>query len=110
MSDVDALYEVPLNSYDTTVDVHFYGTWSNVVEEPFDSLDIRGDTFTVGVVLSDNIDDASIFAFDVEVASSGSVDIISTSDPVPDASIFGFAGAATATGATGAARAGRYPG
>ncbi len=60
-----------------------------------------GETFTIGVLLSDNIPGGSVFAFDVEVSSAGSMSIAGITDPVPEASIFGFAGSATATGATG---------
>eukprot|EP00913_Durusdinium_trenchii_P006341 g5953.t1 len=60
-----------------------------------------GETFTISVILSDNIAGNSVFAFDVEVTSSGTLGIGGITNPVPDAGIFGFAGSATATGATG---------
>ena len=60
-----------------------------------------GDTFTIGVVLSDNIPGNSVFAFDIEVASAGVLDIVGVGEPVADSSVFGFNGASTSTGATG---------
>ena len=60
---------------------------------------LTGETFTIGVVLSDNISGNSVFGFDVEVVGAGAA--FSSSAPTADASIFGFNGAATASGATG---------
>jgi len=57
-----------------------------------------GATFTVGVVVSDNISGNSVFAFDVEVSGTGDY---TTGAPTAHASVFGFSGASTATGATG---------
>ena len=45
---IEALYEIPVNAYDTTVDVHFRRGWGEVVEAPFDTLDIDSDSYTIG--------------------------------------------------------------
>jgi hemolysin activation/secretion protein len=45
-------YAVPLNAYDTTAEIHFWRTWSEVVEKPFDALDIKSETETYGFTLS----------------------------------------------------------
>ncbi|MFI4896258.1 MAG: hypothetical protein ACIARR_00355 [Phycisphaerales bacterium JB059] len=59
---------------------------------------LTGETFTIGVMVTDNISGNSVFGFDVEVVGSGVA--FTSSAPVAEASIFGFNGAATATGAT----------
>ncbi len=48
---IEAFYEIPINTYDTTVDVHFRRGWGEVVEAPFDALDIDSDSYTIGSTL-----------------------------------------------------------
>ena len=45
---IEAFYEIPVNTHDTTVDVHFRRGWGEVVEAPFDALDIDSDSYTIG--------------------------------------------------------------
>jgi hemolysin activation/secretion protein len=45
----DLSYAVPINRYDTTLDFHFRSSESEVVERPFDDLDIESKSTTYGV-------------------------------------------------------------
>jgi hemolysin activation/secretion protein len=47
-----AMYEVPLNARGTTFDFHMDLAESEVVEDPFDALDIEGKSRTFGVTLA----------------------------------------------------------
>ncbi len=59
-----------------------------------------GDTFTIGVVLSDNISGNSVFAFDLMIEAFGP-GVAIMGDPTPDAGIFGFSGSTSGTTVTG---------
>ncbi len=59
-----------------------------------------GDTFTIGVILSDNISGNSVFAFDLMIEGFGP-GLAIMGDPTPDASVFGFAGSASGNTVTG---------
>ena len=48
LHDVRASWDVPLTRWDTRAGLHFRRTWSEVVEEPFDDLDIESRTETYG--------------------------------------------------------------
>jgi len=48
LQDVRGQWEWPVSPWDTRVDAHFRLTWSDVVEDPFDDLDIRSKTRTYG--------------------------------------------------------------
>ncbi|MFI4896259.1 MAG: hypothetical protein ACIARR_00360 [Phycisphaerales bacterium JB059] len=61
---------------------------------------LPGQAVTIGVVITDNIDGPSVFGFDLEISGVGSLPFTTTA-PTPNASIFGFNGASTATGAVG---------
>lgn len=52
LNEIAARYEIPINSYDTTVELHMRHTWSEVVEDPFESLDIESRTQTYGITLT----------------------------------------------------------
>ena len=45
-------YAVPLTRWDTTLEAHGQATWSEVVEAPFDELEIESRTQTYGLTLS----------------------------------------------------------
>jgi hemolysin activation/secretion protein len=51
LQDVSASYEIPLNSYDTTFDLHTSQSWADVVEEPFEELEIESRSETYGATL-----------------------------------------------------------
>jgi hemolysin activation/secretion protein len=51
LHDVWASYEVPLTAWDTSFELHMRRTWSEVVEAPFDVLDITSETATYGFTL-----------------------------------------------------------
>jgi hemolysin activation/secretion protein len=44
-------YVLPINSYDTTIEVHGEKSDAPIVEEPFDSLDIQSKSYTVGTTV-----------------------------------------------------------
>jgi hemolysin activation/secretion protein len=48
LHDVRASWDAPLTRWDTRAGIHFRRTWSEVVEEPFDDLDIESRTETYG--------------------------------------------------------------
>jgi len=48
LHDVRASWDAPLTHWDTRFGLHFRRTWSEVVEEPFDDLDIESRTETYG--------------------------------------------------------------
>lgn len=60
-----------------------------------------GETVTIGAVLTDNITGNSVWFYDVEVASAGSMSIAGITAPTHDVGVGWFEGAATSTGATG---------
>jgi hemolysin activation/secretion protein len=45
-------YAIPLTARDLTLDVYFEQTYSDVVEDPLNALDIQGDTWTLALRLS----------------------------------------------------------
>ncbi len=49
---VEGGYSVPFTRWDTTFEVHGQATWSDVVERPFDDLDIESRTQTYGFTLT----------------------------------------------------------
>ncbi|NIP99281.1 MAG: ShlB/FhaC/HecB family hemolysin secretion/activation protein, partial [Nitrospinaceae bacterium] len=51
LRNVDAFYEIPINTYDTTLGFHFRKNQSEVIEEPFDLLDIKSNSLSVGTTL-----------------------------------------------------------
>ncbi|MDJ0849479.1 MAG: ShlB/FhaC/HecB family hemolysin secretion/activation protein [Myxococcota bacterium] len=55
LQDVRARYEWPLGPWGTKLDIHFRRTWSEVVERPFDDLDIKSQTETYGFRLSQTL-------------------------------------------------------
>lgn len=57
-----------------------------------------GATFTVGVVLSDNISGNSVFSFDLSISGTGDYNAAA---PVADAGVFGFAGGSDGSTVTG---------
>ena len=59
-----------------------------------------GDTFTIGVVVSDNIAGNSVFAFDLMIEAFGP-GIVVMDSVTPDPGIFGFAGSASGSTVTG---------
>ena len=52
LDDLDASYSVPLTSGDLRLAAYYQSTDSNVVEEPFDVIDIQSQSETFGVALS----------------------------------------------------------
>ena len=52
LNEIQTRYEVPLSAADTRLDFHVEATWSEVVEEPFDDLDIESNTQTYGFTLT----------------------------------------------------------
>ncbi len=60
-----------------------------------------GETFTIGVVLSDNISGNSVIAFDLMVEGFGPGIVFMAGDPTPDPGVFGFAGSASGNSVTG---------
>ena len=52
LDDLFLSYRLPVNSHDTRVGVYFQTTDSEVVEEPFDELDIESDAKTWGVIVT----------------------------------------------------------
>ncbi len=52
---VEGVYAVPLNSYDTLLDVHVRRSWSRVIEDPFKPLKIRSTALDVGSTLTQPI-------------------------------------------------------
>jgi hemolysin activation/secretion protein len=52
LQDLRGQWEWPVSPWDTLVQAHFRRTWSEVVEDPFDHLDIRSETETYGVRVS----------------------------------------------------------
>jgi hemolysin activation/secretion protein len=51
LHDVEARYAIPLNSHDTTLDLHASRSWADVVEDPFDELEIESRSETYGATL-----------------------------------------------------------
>jgi hemolysin activation/secretion protein len=51
LREVWARYEVPLTARDTSLELHLQRTWADVVENPFESLDIESRTQTYGFTL-----------------------------------------------------------
>ncbi len=51
LRDLDASYEIPLNAWQTTLDFHLSESWSEVIDENFESLDIEGRSSTYGATL-----------------------------------------------------------
>lgn len=51
LHDISASYALPISSRDTTLELDMRRTWSEVVTEPFDSLDIKSETETYGITL-----------------------------------------------------------
>ncbi|MGI9296200.1 MAG: ShlB/FhaC/HecB family hemolysin secretion/activation protein, partial [Pseudomonadales bacterium] len=49
---IEGSYAIPLNAYDTVLDLHGQYTESDVVEKPFDDLDIESRSETYGFTLS----------------------------------------------------------
>jgi hemolysin activation/secretion protein len=49
LNEIATSYEVPLNTYDTSLSLFYRHTDSEVVEDPFDDLDIESRTSTYGV-------------------------------------------------------------
>ncbi len=45
---VDARYAIPVTADDLTIEAHYLGSWSEIVTEPFDVLDIENRTWTAG--------------------------------------------------------------
>jgi hemolysin activation/secretion protein len=52
LNDLWASYSVPVSLWDTKVELHLQRTWSEVVESPFDPLNIKARTATYGFTLS----------------------------------------------------------
>ncbi len=52
IDDVGALYSFPLTARDTRLNLYFDRGNSDIVEEPFDAIDITSETETYGVILS----------------------------------------------------------
>jgi hemolysin activation/secretion protein len=50
-----AMYEVPLNALGTTVDIHADLSTADVIEEPFDQLDIEGESETFGFTITQRL-------------------------------------------------------
>ncbi len=48
-------YEIPLTRWDTTLDIHIWRDHNEVVEDPFDELNIENDTVTYGWTLTQPI-------------------------------------------------------
>lgn len=59
-----------------------------------------GDTFTIGVILSDNISGNSVFAFDLMIESFGP-GIVVMDSVTPDPGVFGFASSTSDSTVTG---------
>lgn len=55
LREVEGAYAIPFTRWDTTFDVHAQATWSEVVQEPFDDLDIESRSETYGFTLSQPI-------------------------------------------------------
>jgi hemolysin activation/secretion protein len=52
LREYDSTLQIPLPPFDTNVALHYQYSASDVVEEPFDALDIRSETATYGIALS----------------------------------------------------------
>ena len=52
LNDVRAAFETPFTPWDTRVELHMRRTWSEVVENPFQDLDIKDETETYGLTLT----------------------------------------------------------
>lgn len=50
-NEVDASYAVPINPRNGTLELRYRQSWSNVIEQPFQPLDIRGNYRSYGVTL-----------------------------------------------------------
>jgi hemolysin activation/secretion protein len=51
LNEIQARYQIPLTSFDTTLELHLERTWNEVVEKPFEDLDIKSRTQTYGFTL-----------------------------------------------------------
>ncbi len=49
---IDASYGIPLNSYDTTFKFHYRENWAEILEEPFNALNIESNSVTIGGTLT----------------------------------------------------------
>ncbi len=52
LHEVLASYEIPLGRWATSIEAHYLGSWAEVTQEPFDSLDIDSEAYTVGFLLN----------------------------------------------------------